>query len=267
MTEHPSLSPPPRLAFPGLFTTSGWLLAFVFVIWCFWAVDFSPKELLFDGIPSMVRIFGKGIPPDFSRASIVLRAIVQTFQIALVGAFWGTLLSFPIAILATRSQTPHPAVYSVARLIIQICRTVPDLVWAVFFVATVGLGPFAGVLTITVDTIGFCGRFFAEAMEEADPAPQEALSALGSSRTGIVFTAVVSAATPSFINTSLYALEEAVRSSVVLGLVGAGGIGIEMSSAMGLGEYQRAATIVLGLLILVNLVEQVSVRLRRKFGE
>jgi phosphonate transport system permease protein len=185
----------------------------------------------------------------------------------LVGAFFGILLSFPIAILATRSQTPHIVVYRVARVIVQICRTVPDLVWAVFFVATVGLGPFAGVLTITVDTIGFCGRFFAEAMEDTDKAPQEALAALGSKRAGIVFTAVLSAAMPSFINTSLYALEEAVRSSVVLGLVGAGGIGIEMSSAMGLGEYQRAATIVLGLLLLVNIVEQSSVRLRRKLGE
>lgn len=267
MTERPSLSPPSRLAFPGIIATSAWFLASVFVVWCFWAVDFSLKDLLFEGIPSMARIFGKGMPPDLSRVSIVVRAIIQTFQIALVGAFFGILLSFPLAILATRSQTPHVLVYGVARLIIQICRTVPDLVWAVFFVATVGLGPFAGVLTITVDTIGFCGRFFAEAMEDADQAPQEALSALGSSRAGIVFTAVFAAAMPSFINTSLYALEEAVRSSVVLGLVGAGGIGIEMSSAMGLGEYRRAATIVLGLLVLVNLVEQVSIRLRRRFGE
>jgi phosphonate transport system permease protein len=240
------------------------VLAFGFVVWCFWAVDFSLRELLFEGIPSMLRIFGKGMLPDFSRVSIVLRAIIQTFQIALVGAFFGILLSFPVAILATRSQTPHIVIYSVARLIIQVCRTVPDLVWAVFFVSTVGLGPFAGVLTITVDTIGFCGRFFAEAMEEVDRAPQEALAALGSSRTGIVFTAVFSAATPSVINTSLYALEEAVRSSVVLGLVGAGGIGFILTESMEMFMWPRAATIIISMFILVFVVEKISASLREK---
>ena len=140
----------------------------------------------------------------------------------------------------------------------------PDLVWALLFVIAVGLGPVAGTLAIAVDCVGFCGRFFAEAMEETDPGPREALTALGASRTGIVFSAVVPQAMPSFIATALFALEKATRSSVVLGLVGAGGVGIELKVAMDLFSYDLAATIILAVFALVVLVEQVGARLRAR---
>jgi phosphonate transport system permease protein len=115
-----------------------------------------------------------------------------------------------------------------------------------------------------VDTIGFCGRFFAEAMEECDRGPQEALAAAGAGKAAIVFAAVIPAAMPSFVNTSLFAFEKAVRSSVVLGLVGAGGIGIELKVAMDLFRYDEAATIILCIFALVLLVEQMSARIRRR---
>jgi phosphonate transport system permease protein len=99
------------------------------------------------------------------------------------------------------------------------------MVWAIFFVIILGLGPLAGAMTLFVDTIGFAGRFFAEAMEEIDPAPGEALAALGATRCGLLFSNVFPAAYPSFVTTTLFSLERAVQSSVVLGLVGAGGIG------------------------------------------
>jgi phosphonate transport system permease protein len=166
---------------------------------------------------------------------------------------------------ASKSHSPHPVFYYLSRSLISFFRTVPDLVWAVFFVASVGLGPFAGTLTIIVDTIGFCGRFFAEAMEETDRSPQDALAALGAGKISIVFTSVVPAAMPSFINSSMYALEKAVRSSVVLGLVGAGGIGIELKVAMDMFSYDEAATIILLIFILVIGVEKVSTWVRQKF--
>jgi phosphonate transport system permease protein len=149
-------------------------------------------------------------------------------------------------------------------MIIAFCRSVPDLVWAVIFVASVGLGVFAGTLTIIVDTIGFCGRFFAEAMEDIDKGPEEALQSMGAIRIHIVMSAVLPAAMPSFVNTSLYALEKAVRSSVVLGLVGAGGIGIELKVAMDMFLYQEAATIIICIFILVIAVEQFSIYARKE---
>jgi phosphonate transport system permease protein len=148
--------------------------------------------------------------------------------------------------------------------VIAICRTVPDLVWALLFVAIVGLGPFAGVLAILVDKIGFCGRFFAEAMEEADRRPQEALRALGASPLGVIAGAVIPSATPGMINAALFSLEKATRSSVVLGLVGAGGIGIELQVSMDMFRYDEAATIIFSILVLVVCVEQASAWLRSR---
>jgi phosphonate transport system permease protein len=213
----------------------------------------------------MWRLLKEMSPPDFHRISNIAKAILQTFQMGLVGAVFGISISFILAILASRRNTPHPIVYHTTRFIIAFCRSVPDLVWAVVFVASVGLGVFAGTLTIIVDTIGFCGRFFAEAMEEVDLGPEEALQSIGASRIYIVLSAVVPAAMPSFVNTSLFALEKAVRSSVVLGLVGAGGIGIELKVAMDMFQYQEAATIIICIFLLVICVEQISIHARRNF--
>ena len=143
-------------------------------------------------------------------------------------------------------------------------RSVPDLVWALFFVVSVGLGPFAGTLALMVDATGFCSRFFAEALEEVEREPQEALAALGAGPLSRLFCAVVPAALPSLVNTSLYALEKATRASVVLGLVGAGGIGIELKVSMDMFRYAEAATIILAIFVLVMTVEQVSTYIRRR---
>lgn len=225
--------------------------------------EFSATDLI-DGYPNMLRIIGEMLPPDTSRLPYVGTALLQTFQMAFVGAVIGIIISFFLAILASRRNTPHFSIFYAARLFIAFCRSVPDLVWAVIFVASVGLGVFAGTLTIIVDTIGFCGRFFAEAMEDIDKGPEEALQSMGAKRFHIVMSAVVPAVMPSFVNTSLYALEKAVRSSVVLGLVGAGGIGIELKVAMDMSLYQEAATIIICIFLLVIAVEQFSIYARKE---
>jgi phosphonate transport system permease protein len=126
----------------------------------------------------------------------------------------------------------------------------------------VGLGPFAGTLTLVMDTIGFCARFFAEAIEEVDEGPAEALTAMGASKVSVIACATLPMAMPSLINTSLFGLEKAVRSSVVLGLVGAGGIGAELATSMEMFRYDQAATIVLMIFALVVVVEMLSSRAR-----
>jgi phosphonate transport system permease protein len=183
---------------------------------------------------------------------------------ALVGCILGLILAFPIAVLAAEGLSPHPVLKHAARALIALFRTVPDLVWALLFVIAVGLGPAAGVMAIMVDKIGFAGRFFAEAMEEADKGPQEALATIGATRTGLIFSAVVPLALPSFVATSLFSLEKAVRGSVILGLVGAGGIGVELKVAFDLFNYDTAATIILAIFALVIAVEQVSNVIRRR---
>ena len=187
-------------------------------------------------------------PPNFSRIFPLLESILETLQIAFVGTFVGILGGFSLAIFAAKELSPIPKLYKISRGLIAFFRTIPDLIWAIFFV-----------------TIGFSGRFFAEAMEEIEKKPQKALEAIGISKIAIIFCAVLPEVLPSFINTSLFSLEKAVRSSVVLGLVGAGGIGIELKVAMEMFNYDQASTILILIFILVIIVEQLSVNIRNKY--
>ena len=203
-------------------------------------------------------------PPDFTRIVPISAKLLETFQMAVAGCFLGLILALPFAILATDRLSPHPLVRHSARALIALFRTVPDLVWAIVFIIIVGLGPAAGVMAIMVDKIGFAGRFFAEAMEETDPGPQDALRAIGANRLGIIGSAVIPACLPSFIATSLFALEKSVRGSAALGLVGAGGIGVDLKVAFDLFNYDEALAIILMILALVVAVEQGSGWIRRK---
>lgn len=254
---------PARMARPSALAFVGYVLVGAFVIVSFQGVDASLTKAL-DGIPNLARMAGRMFPPDLSRIEAVGGALLETFQMAVAGTVLGIAASIPLAILASRRHSPAMPVYVMARALVSFFRTVPDLVWALLFVVAVGLGPFAGTLAIMIDTIGFCGRFFAEAMEEVEEGPQEALGGLGAGRLAVVFCAVMPAAMPSLIATSLFSLEKATRSSVVLGLVGAGGIGIELKVAMEMFSYGQAATIILAVFALVLVVEQGSAWLRRK---
>jgi len=257
--------PPGRYAglSPVAFTLAVAALAIVFV--SMGQVAPSPQRLI-EGAPGMVRLMDRMLPPNLEPGFLVRIGwkIVETFQIALVGAFLGILVSLPVAWLAARGVTPLRLMAPVMKAFVSLLRTVPDLVWALLFVSTVGLGAVAGTMTILVDTVGFCGRFFAEAFEDADKEPQEALQAIGAGRLSVLFGAVLPDAMPSLINTGIFALEKAVRSSVVLGLVGAGGIGQELKVAFDLFQYRDASTIILAIFLVVIAMEWATDRLRTK---
>ena len=253
---------PIRFPRPSAFSFVLYAVGVAFFVLSMQATDFSPSEFV-RGFPYLVDLVSEMFPPSLRRVDAVALSLLETFQMALVGTVFGVIFSLGLGIFACKSQTPNRVLYYLSRNLIALFRTVPDLIWALFFVIMVGLGPFAGTLAIMIDTIGFCGRFFAEAMEEVDKGPQEALQALGASRIGTVFCAVIPAALPSFVNTALFSLEKATRSSVVLGLVGAGGIGIELKVSMDMFMYAEASTIILLIFGLVLIVEQLSSRLRR----
>ncbi|CTQ55215.1 Phosphate-import permease protein PhnE [Roseibium album] len=225
----------------------------------------SPAQLA-DGVPSMVKMIGRMLPPNMESSFMnrVGLRLIETFQIALAGAAIGIILSLPIGWLAAKKVSPIGPGFWLVKVVVSLLRTIPDLVWALLFVVTVGLGAVAGTMTIVVDTIGFCGRFFAEAMEDADKEPQEALSAIGANKVSILFGAILPDAAPSMINTSLFALEKAVRSSVVLGLVGAGGIGQELKAAFDLFQYKNASAIILVIFVIVLVMELITDWLRTK---
>lgn len=260
---------PPRFTRTGLL----WLLSipavFLFSLYAFSTTEFFELRLedVIDMPLNSSRLLREMIPPDLTILPKLVPAILETLQMSLVGTIFGIFASVPLGILAAHNLSPHPFFYFMARLLIGIARSVPDLVWAIFFVIIVGLGPLAGALTLFVDTIGFAGRFFAESMEEVDPQPGEALRAIGTGHSGRFFIATLPAALPSFINTSLYSLERAVQSSVILGLVGAGGIGMMLEGPITWHNYDQAATVVLVIFLMLVCVERISSARRSRIIE
>lgn len=258
---------PPRFAGASAMQFVLLIAAGALVLSSIYQVAPSPERLV-TGAPRMANLLGRMMPPATETVFLIRIAgqLIETFQIAVAGTFIGIVLSLPIAWLSARGVTPVPAFSFLFKGIVSFFRTVPDLVWALIFVATVGLGAVAGTMTIMADTIGFCGRFFCESMEEADKKPQEALSATGANRLAILLSVIIPDTLPSLINAGLFALEKAVRASVVLGLVGAGGIGQELQVAFDLFQYQKASTIIIVIFVVVLAMEVLTNSLRRRIG-
>lgn len=222
-----------------------------------------PQDLL-TGIGGMADILARAIPPDGGTVEPSLGAAIETFDIALLGTAAAVVMAMPLAVLAARNASPSPLVYQAARGVIAVTRAVPDLIWALFFVTAVGLGPFPGVLAVSVHSIGMLGRLFAETIEDMDMGPVEALTVTGASRMQVVTHAILPGILPSLIGIGLYRLDENVRSSLVLGFVGAGGIGFLILTYMNLFQYHKVATLLVMTYVLVVAVERVSAAIRRR---
>lgn len=259
--DSPAATLPNRFSAPGLPQLLLTIVGVWFLVRSVEGAGISAGDFI-GGLPYMGSLLGDMLPPDISRLGQVSVALVETFQMAFAGTTLGVIISFPLAVLMSKNLSPHPLVYFLTRSLVSFMRSVPDLIWALVFIVAVGLGPFAGTLALTIDAAGFCSRFFAESMEEVPREPQEALAALGAGPLSRLFCAVLPAALPSLVNTSLYALEKATRASVVLGLVGAGGIGNELKVSMDMFNYAQAATIILAIFALVMIVEQTSTFIR-----
>ena len=230
----------------------GYAAAIVIILWSFAGAGFSIDKMI-TSPPRFADFQTRAFPPKLEPQTLERLGwkMGETLQIALSGALLGVVLSIPVALLAARGLIAGRWVNQTTRNLLGFVRAVPDIAWALVFVVAVGLGPLAGMLAIMVDTIGFCGRFFADDMEAADKGPAESLTATGARKIDVVACAMIPAATPAFISTSLFALEKAVRSSTILGLVGAGGIGIELKVGFDLFDYPTAMTVILMIAVVV----------------
>ena len=260
MRDHSQL--PPRFRAPSALT---WVVVVGFA--AFFIQGVIASDISFDrlmrGANNLVRFVGQAVPPDFTRMPNIADAMLETMNIAIVGVTFGCLFSIPLAILAARNTAPTMLVRTIARFVISVARTIPDLIWALIFVVTVVLGPLAGILAIIMDTIGFAARFYSERFEEVPKGPAEALTATGAGRLSVIFGAILPESFASITATSLFSVEKAIRSAVTLGLVGAGGIGVELSTAMRLFRYDQAAAIILVILVVVIGLEQLSSMIRK----
>jgi phosphonate transport system permease protein len=255
----PAYVSPARYHRPSAVGFLSYALGLVVIIWCLAGAGFSLEKVT-TAPPRFADFAVRAFPPNLDPEVLARLGwkMVETLQIALAGAAIGVILSVPVALLAARGLIAGPWINHSVRVLLGFIRAVPDIAWALVFVVAVGLGPFAGMLAIVVDTIGFCGRFFADDMEATEKGPAESLTATGARKIDVVACATIPAATPAFISTGLYALEKAVRSSTILGLVGAGGIGIELKVGFDLFDYPTAMTVILMIAVVVIGIEQLS---------
>jgi len=217
------------------------------------------------GAPAQVGdLFSRMVPPDVSNIRAILWALVETLNIATIATFFAVFMSLPIAYIAAQNTTPNRFTLWLGRFILVSSRSVNTLIWALLFVAIFGPGVLAGIIAIMFRSIGFLGKLLGEAIEEIDRRPVEALEATGASRAKVVLYAIVPQVIPTFFAISILRWDINLRESTVLGLVGAGGIGVILQGAIDTLAWRTVATILLAIIVLVILGEALAAWLRRK---
>jgi phosphonate transport system permease protein len=240
------------------------LIAIV-VIGCLYYVGVFDPERLRDGVPSLFSLIGEMFPPDFSQIRSWTLPLLDTLAMSVAGTAIAVLLSVPIGILAARNTSPHPAVYQLARGLLNLLRSIPELIMGIIFVAAVGFGALPGVLALGLHSIGMVGKFFAEAIEHADQAPVEAARAAGCSPLQVILHGIFPQVLPQMADTAIYRWEYNFRASTVMGMVGAGGIGFELMGSLRIMQYQEVSAILIVILFMVTMVDALSSGLRSKF--
>jgi phosphonate transport system permease protein len=218
---------------------------------------------LFTGIGNIFRFLGQTVPPDFSGFGHVVNEALVTACMAVVGTALAAVLAFFVGFTAARNTTVHPAARWLARGLIVLCRSVPDLIFAIIFVEAIGIGILPGVLALGFHSVGMLGKLYAEAIEQVPEEPRQAVTATGATRLQNLATSVVPQVLPAFSSITLYRLDINLRSSVVLGYVGAGGIGFLLNQDMGVLAFRRALGIVIVIFVLIVAMEVVSALIRR----
>ncbi len=203
------------------------------------------------------------LPPRFDEPGQIISKVVETFFIAVAGTFLATVISVPLSFLAARTTTPHRMVRVLARGIIAFSRTIPDIIFAFVFVRVYRIGPLPGMLAIGFHAVGMVGKLMADAIEQIDDGPRQAIAAQGGSWLQQMATGVLPQVVPSFLATILFRLDVNFRSSTVLGLVGAGGIGQLFMQYTGNLRWDLAMGVVVAIVVTVLAVDQLSNVARR----
>lgn len=273
-TEHPRIG--------GAIPRYSWKAPIVVLVilgltgWSVVGTRFDLIELLTSTGP--VKKFVSGMfPPDLSAATLraTFTGVLETFQMSFLGALIGALIAFPLAALATaepptagasRGERFFRAVpYHLSRLVLNVFRSVPDILWALVFVVALGLGPFPGTLALTVHSAGILGKLYSETLEAVPVRPVEALRATGADTLQSFLFGRLPQAMGGFTSLTLYQWECNIRSATILGFVGAGGIGQQILVSMNLFAYPRVATLVGVTIIVVIAVDRFSAMIRRRF--
>ncbi|WP_298182789.1 phosphonate ABC transporter, permease protein PhnE [uncultured Pseudomonas sp.] len=241
----------------------GWGLFFAVLAWSWQGAEMNPLGLIRDS-SNMATFAADFFPPDFSNWELYLKEMIVTVQIALWGTVLAIVCAIPLGILSAENIVPW-WVYQPTRRLMDACRSINEMVFAMLFVVAVGLGPFAGVLALFIGTTGVLAKLFAEAVEAIDPGPVEGVRATGASALQEVIYGVIPQVLPLWISYSLYRFESNVRSATVVGMVGAGGIGVILWEAIRGFQFAQTCALLLVIILVVSVLDILSQRLRKQF--
>lgn len=230
--------------------------------WAATGVNVSSSKI-FGSAPKALAFVQRLFPPDWSVTQTVGTAILETIQMAIWGTTFAAIFALPLSMMAARNISPVWVRFP-TRLLLNLMRTVPSIVWGLFFVAIVGLGPFPGILALTFYATGYLGKFFYEGVESIDPGPLTALRTVGASRMQRFRYGVFPQVLPLFTSYTIYMFEYNVRAASILGIVGAGGIGFYLHAYINNFVYTKATTALILLLALVTCIDAISSKLRER---
>lgn len=246
-----------------------WVQITILLLICFWASTGLMSDLprIISGVPHAVD-YVKGMwPPDLSILPRLVVPLSETIQIAIVGTSLAAVISIPLSFGAARNTAPTNLAYVLSRGIINFLRAIPTLLWAILFVSLVGLGPLAGVFALVCHCTGALGKYFSEAIESIGPSVTDILESMrteGASEPQVIRYGLFPALAPLFTSYILYYLEGNIRAATVLGLVGAGGIGLYLTQTIRLFKRHETLTIILVILGVVLSVDAISRQVRKR---
>lgn len=243
-----------------------WISLWAALLWLMvFDLGISPKTVFY-GVEDMAEYLSRYGDPDFSDLSIYLRLLLETVAMVFWGTFLALAIGFLLAPLAAKNLTIGRMTYRITREILNFLRAMPDLLLALVFVSSLGLGPLPGVLALGIHTAGFLGKFFAENLERVDKGVIEAVMATGASRIQVVMYAGWPSILREAVGYALYILDRNIRMASVLGMVGAGGIGLAIHDTLRLFEYRKSAALILIILTVIILFDLSSTWLRKRLA-
>jgi phosphonate transport system permease protein len=244
-------------------TQVGWVLVLAVLAWAWQGAEMRPLDLIKDA--GNMRTFARDFfPPDFHDWRIYLKEMLVTLHIAVWGTVLAIVAAVPLGLLSAHNVAPV-WVYQPVRRIMDACRAINEMVFAMLFIVAVGLGPFAGVLALFIHTTGTLAKLFAEAVEAIDPRPVEGIRATGAHKLAEIAYGVIPQVMPLWLSYSLYRFESNVRSASVVGMVGAGGIGVVLYEVIRSFQYAQTCAVLLMLVVTVTLIDVFSAWLRQRF--
>jgi phosphonate transport system permease protein len=236
--------------------------ALAFLAWSAANLEINPERIA-RGLGRLGTVMARAFPPDFSRTGLLVSGVVESIEIATLATLLGVVIGIPVAVLAARNVVVLP-VYAGGRAAITLARTFHELIVAIIFVKAVGFGPLAGVLTLTVVSLGAFSKLLAERIETIDRGPLEAIRATGASRGAVLIYGVLPQVLPRIIGLTIYKWDINLRQSTIIGIVGAGGIGSTLYNAFSRYDYDFALAILIVIVAIVLVGEAVSALARSR---